>query len=74
MSENVLYAIGAATVLIGMLLYEIFNSLRRDRNMYRDLWRQSDQRMSKLVAELSPEAKELDLGEFNARYDRSRLN
>lgn len=75
MSEVVLYEIGVVIVLIGTLLYEMFNCLRRDRDLYRDLWQESNQkRMSELDAQLSPEAKKLDLAEFNATYDRSQLN
>ncbi len=73
-SKTVLCELGMLMGLVGMLIYELIKSLCQDRDLYRKLWRQSDQRMSDELVELSPEAKELDLTEFNSRYNPSRLN
>ena len=61
-------------MLIGMLAYELIKSLRSDRDLYRELYEQSEERSSQLVAELFPEASDYNLAVFNAKFDRRQLN
>ncbi|MCR4277964.1 MAG: hypothetical protein NUV80_06915 [Candidatus Berkelbacteria bacterium] len=74
MLDAFLYAIGAIAVLVIAFVHETICYYRRERDLYRELWRQSDQRMSELVADLSPEANELDLTDLNANYNPTRYN
>ena len=73
-STTVLFVLGALIMLIGMLAYELIKSLRSDRDLYRELYEQSEERSSQLVAELFPEASDYNLAVFNAKFDRSQLN